>query len=209
VRAAEKYRPPLAYRGPGVDDSISVALLALIGLREDAVRRRQAVSDETLMFYGGHLSRRVASAGPLEQLLSEYFEGPAQITQFIGRWVGLPAYEQSRVGSAYAVLGSDAVAGSRVYDVQGAFRVGLGPLTYAQFLGFLPDGQQMAELTALTRTYAGPALSFDVQLTLMAEEIPPLLLAPQGAPRLGWNTWLPTTGPRADASDAVFSSPDC
>ena len=165
------------------------------------------------MFYGGHLSRRVAAAGPLGQLLSEYFESPVTVSQFVGRWVSVPPNEQSRLGGgmrlgAYSQLGADAVVGSMVYDVQGAFRVGLGPLTYQQFLGFLPDGSRMAELGALTRTYVGPVLSFDVQLRLKAEEIPTLQLSAGTAPRLGWNTWLPTTGPRGDAIDAVFRSPD-
>jgi type VI secretion system protein ImpH len=213
ARAAEKYRPPLAYQGADLDDSISVTLLALIGLRQEAMRRRQSVSDEALIFYGGNLSRRVASAGALEQMLSEYLESPARVTQFVGRWARLPVGELSRLGGParpgpYSQLGADTVVGSMVYDVQGAFRVGLGPLTYAQFLGLLPDGGRMADLAALTRTYAGPALSFDVQLTLKASEIPALQLTTAAAPRLGWTTWLPTSAPREDASDAVFRPAD-
>jgi type VI secretion system protein ImpH len=90
--------------------------------------------------------------------------------------------------------------------VQGSFRVKLGPLDYARFKTFMPDATQMAQLAALTRTYVGPALSFDVQLTLKGSEVPPLMLSPEretGA-RLGWNTWLPTQAPRGDASDAIF-----
>jgi type VI secretion system protein ImpH len=64
----------------------------------------------------------------------------------------------------------------------------------------------MAQLAALTRTYVGPALSFDVQLTLKGSEVPALVLSAEKAsgPRLGWNTWLPMRGPRGDASDAIF-----
>jgi type VI secretion system protein ImpH len=64
----------------------------------------------------------------------------------------------------------------------------------------------MSQLAALTRSYVGPALDFDVQLTLKAAEIPALALSadPIGGGRLGWNTWLPTTRPRSDASDAIF-----
>ena len=64
----------------------------------------------------------------------------------------------------------------------------------------------MAELAALTRSYAGPALSYDVQLTLKANEIPPLQLTAEerAGPRLGWNTWFASERPREDASDATF-----
>ena len=62
----------------------------------------------------------------------------------------------------------------------------------------------MIELAALARSYVGAVLSFDVQLILKGPEVPELQLASSAAPRLGWNTWLPTTGARADASDAIF-----
>jgi hypothetical protein len=32
-----------------------------------------------------------------------------------------------------------------------------------------------------------------------------LRLSARNPPRLGWNTWLPTTAVRADAADAVFA----
>jgi type VI secretion system protein ImpH len=110
--------------------------------------------------------------------------------------------------SAYATLGTDAVIGSRVWDVQGSFRLLIGPLSYEHFRGFLPDGEQMRELAALARSYVGPVLNFNVQLILTGPEVPPMQLsaAPeaQAGSRLGWDTWLPTNGERPDASDAVF-----
>jgi type VI secretion system protein ImpH len=212
VRAAEKYRLPLAYeraRGRG-GDSISAALLALIGMRGPALERRQAIPDETLVFYAGHFAHRVRTADALRRMLSEHFDRPVNITQFQGHWANLLRSEQTRLGrganSQYANLGASAILGARVWDVQGSFRVKLGPLDYAQFQGFMPDAAQMAQLAALTRTYVGPALSFDVQLTLQGSAIPALALSSAASPgaRLGWNTWLPTTLPRGDASDAIF-----
>jgi len=216
VRAAGKYRLPLAFEGAqgrGLD-AISGALLALSGMRGAALLGRQAISDRTLMFYAGHLAHRPRTAGALGQILSEYFRRPVWIRQFQGRWARLQRAEQTRLGGrataadAYARLGQGAILGSRVWDVQGSFRVGLGPLNYAQFRTLMPGAAQMRELAALTRTYVGPALSFDVQLTLKAREIPPLVLSrnPEAGPRLGWNSWLPSRGPRFDADDAKFGT---
>ena len=216
VRAAQKYRLPLEYEGAGVNDldAISCALFALIGMREPSLRQRQAVLDEALLFYGGHFAHRPRTANALGQLLADHFEGRVEIVQFQGRWVSLPASEQTQLGGrapnsgCYATLGSTAVVGARVWDVQGAFRVRVGPLDYAEFLSFMPYGAQMAELAALTRSYVGPTLSFDVQLTLKGAEVPPLTLSadPEAGPRLGWNTWLPTTLPRVAVSDPVFAA---
>jgi type VI secretion system protein ImpH len=217
VRAAQKYRLPLACE---LDQSIEsntflAALLALVGMGLPSLQHRQPVSDDTLVYYAGHFSRNVATAGALEQMLSEYFDRPVTVQQFQGRWVTWPEPEQTRLesgpgltasalgsaASSYATLGTDAVLGSRIWDVQGSFRIVVGPLDYEQFRGFLPDGAQMLELSALARSFIGAVLSFDVQLILRGPEIPALQL---GGGRLGWNTWLPANGPRADANDAIF-----
>jgi type VI secretion system protein ImpH len=218
LRAAQKYRLPLACE---LDQSIEsntflAALLALVGMGLPSLQHRQPISDDTLVYYGGHFSRNVATAGALEQMLCEYFDRPVTVRQFQGRWVTWPEPEQTRLesgtgmtgyaalgsaASSYATLGTDAVLGSQVWDVQGSFRIVLGPLDYDQFCGFLPDGEQMTELSALARSYVGSVLSFDVQLILRGPEIPALQL---GGGRLGWNTWLPADGPRAAADDAIF-----
>jgi type VI secretion system protein ImpH len=219
VRAAHKYRLPLAYELGQGDESNTFAatLLSLVGLGLPSLQQRQPVPDEALVFYSGHFARNLPTAGALQQVLSDYFDRQVTIRQFQGRWVSWPEPEQTRLSSvtgsaglgatsAYATLGTDAVIGSKVWDVQGSFRVCLGPLGYEQFKGFLPDGQQMIELAALARSYVGPVLSFDVQLILAGPEVPPLQLsaAPEAGARLGWNTWLPTAGPRGEAHDAIF-----
>jgi type VI secretion system protein ImpH len=214
VRAARKYRLHLAYEYAGSDsaDAISTALLALIGMRQGSLRRRQAVVDEALVFYGGHFAHRPRTASALEQLLSDYFGLTVAVLQFHGRWVDLPAAERTRLGGpkrdpgCYATLGTSALVGSRSWDAQGAFRLRLGPLRYAAFLEFMPNGTQLAELAALVRSYVGPTLTFDVQLTLRADEVPPLALSgdwSQGS-RLGWNTWLPMPDRLDDPSGATF-----
>jgi type VI secretion system protein ImpH len=214
ARAMEKYRLPMAYERAGYesDDAISSALFALVGMQDRPFRRRQAVSDATLVFYAGHFSQQPRTAISLAQILSDYFDRPVRIVQFQGRWVSLPESEQTVLGGSrqipgrYRQLGVNIVLGAKIWDVQGSFRVRLGPLDYDQFFDFMPNGAQMAELAALTRSYAGPALSYDVQLTLKASEIPPFRLTQdeRAGPRLGWNTWFASEGPREDASDAVF-----
>ena len=215
LRAAEKYRLPLAFERAGSQgkDSISAMLLALVGLRGAAVQHRQAIPDETLVFYAGLFAQRRRTAAGLQRMLTEHFARPVGIKQFQGHWANLASGERTRLGGTagdsrrYATLGVNAILGSRVWDVQGSFRVRLGPLNYTQFKSFMPGAGQMAQLAALTRSYVGPALSFDVQVTLKAADIPNLVLTNNTATgrRLGWNSWLHVAlGARADASDAIF-----
>jgi type VI secretion system protein ImpH len=214
LRAAEKYRLPLAFERAGSQgqDAISAALLALVGMRGPALQHRQAIPDETLVFYAGLFGQRRRTAAGLRRMLTEHFAQPVGIKQFQGHWANLLPGEQTRLGLSvgdsrrYATLGVNAILGSRVWDVQGSFRVQLGPLNYTQFKSFMPGEGQMAQLGALTRSFVGPALSFDAQVTLQASGIPALTLSnnPQAGRRLGWNTWLPARGVRADARDAIF-----
>ena len=210
IRSAEKYRPPMLFELTGGDasDAFSGALYGLVGLAEPTLRGRQAVQDTTLAFYAGHYAHRPRTAGALSSLLSDYFQSDVRIIQFQGNWSSLSVEEQSRLRrgpGSFSQLGVDAVCGSMIYDVQNGFRVALGPLDWDQFIAFMPGTPQMAELIALTRSFVDVANTFDVQLTLKADQIPPLQLSRSSeSGHIGWNTWLPTSGSRSDAVDAVF-----
>ena len=78
---------------------------------------------------------------------------------------------------------------------------------YAAYCEFLPSGSAIRPLVQLTRFFAGQEFDFDVQLVLKAGEVPRCALghADDGAPRLGWSTWLKTEEFIDDADDAVFA----
>jgi type VI secretion system protein ImpH len=212
--AWRKYRLAADYEGSAGedDDAITAALYALIGFGTSGLRDRLAVEDDTLVHYGGLFAQATRSATGLELLLSDYLHRPVEVIQFAGRWAPLLQEDwtslatQMRPFGNYAQLGVDAVAGTRVWDVQGGFRLRLGPLDYRQFAELMPNSPLMNEVAALTRTYVGPGLTFDVELVLRGDEVPLCTLASSGEflPRLGWNTWLhaPTHPPAV--SDAVM-----
>ena len=149
--------------------------------------------------------------------MREYFRVPVFVKQFAGQWLRLDEENQSRLGGARARLGRGVVLGERVWDVQGQFRVVLGPLNYEQFVEFLPDKTPTPRrkafflLSHLTRLAVGPELDFQVQLRLLANELPPCKLDSRAAvgPRLGWNSWLCAKPRQQDADDAVFAGEAC
>jgi type VI secretion system protein ImpH len=151
-------------------------------------------------------------------LIAEYFGMPTEVRQFQGQWLPLEPAEQTRLGAedGNGELGVTAVAGDRVWDVQGKIRVRLGPLRYDQFLRYLPDRTPDAGrkafflLSQLVRFYVGPEFDFDVQLVLRAEDVPACELTddPAAGPRLGWNCWLLTDRAAEPAEDALFDGDD-
>jgi type VI secretion system protein ImpH len=91
-----------------------------------------------------------------------------------------------------ATLGFGAVVGDEVWDQQSRVRIKLGPLTAARYREFLPTGSAWPALQAITRTYRGTDMEFEVQLILKREEVPVVELKKlaDDSPRLGWDTWM-------------------
>mgnify|MGYP003694022845 CR=1 FL=1 len=127
-------------------------------------RRSLAVDDEAIAHYAGHYSHWPRSVAALEAVLSDFFARPVQIEQFRGRWVWLAPDDvtvlpsRSAPDGAFGQLGVNAVVGDRVWDVQGSFRIRIGPVGYAQFASFMPGSRDLAQLVDLTRLFVGPTL---------------------------------------------------
>ena len=230
--AWEKYRFTLPFARGEADrpepDTFTRSLLSLVGLGTGGLRHRLAARNEEasppdaepkldriddlgLLRFAGILANRHRAAWGLEALVGDYFGVRVAVEQFRGQWLLLDTPSQTRLGlgDGNCTLGTDVVAGDRVWDVQGKFRLRLGPLKYAKFLELLPDPATgrtaFALLDRLVRVFAGAEFDYDVQLVLAAEEAPPCALDDHAAgPRLGWNCWLLSDPLSHEADDAVF-----
>jgi type VI secretion system protein ImpH len=233
----QKLRGFLLEERPRID-LFSQLLLDLAGVGtplvryKDSVRSRPAartaLPDAAPRYFSGLLSQTHRSAISLGQMVAEYFGVAARIVPFIGQWVPLPLeYQTCLRGRDLAVLnssktaprpsassdprlGRNTVVGSRIWEVQGRFRVRLGPLSFAQFEQYLPVGAKYRSLAHLVRLYAGATFDFDIQPVLEGSEVPWCQMGATGplAPRLGWNTWLRNQPFTQPVDDAVFRVPD-
>jgi type VI secretion system protein ImpH len=206
-RAWEKYRFAVAYER-GRDDQFTFSLFDIIGMGTRGLRGRMSVPDEALLFYGGLIAQQPHSAGAIEAILGDYFGVGARIEQFWGQWLKLDEDNLTRLGSANSELGTNTIAGSRVWDNQSKFRLKIGPMTLKKFTEFLPTGGSFKPAVELTRLLAGNELDFDIQLVLKAEEVPRLVSTTRGRrrPMLGWTSWLKTRPMEADDSQVVLST---
>ena len=207
-QAWEKYRFYVAYER-GERDRMSRYLMDLIGIGTAGLQRRLNVRDEVLLFFSGLLSLTPRSTMGLEQLLSDYFDVPIRVEQFAGAWFPLERNSQCQFdrGDSYSEqLGVGAVVGDEVWDPQSGIRVRVGPLSFQQYLDFLPNGSAYEPLKSLTRFYTNGELSFEVQLVLKREEVPGCHLGASGeqGPRLGWVTWAKTTDMNRDPDEAIL-----
>jgi type VI secretion system protein ImpH len=207
-RAWEKYRFAVPYER-GERDRLTQYLLDFIGLGTPGLERRQAVADQSLVFYTGLLAQQPRSAQALRDILMDYFDVPVEVCQFRGVWRQLDLETQCSLDDSPRIssfLGVGVVAGDEVWDQQSVVRVRIGPLDIQRYLDFLPTGTAYRPLRALTRFFSRDDLDFEVQLVLRREDAPPCELGAGGetAPRLGWLSWGRTRMLDCDPDETVL-----
>ena len=186
-RSWTKYRYPVVF-SPNGQDVFSRNLIPLTGGEnvEDS-----GFSPLELLRGLGHLTRLPRSASGLQGLLEEFLDGiPVTIQECAERWAYLKPDQKSSLGRANASLGLDCLAGEKVKDRGGKFRIVIGPVRYEDFLTLLPQGERYKRLRSLVRLFLIDPLEFEVEAVLMGEETPPAVLDEKSAMHLGWNSWL-------------------
>jgi type VI secretion system protein ImpH len=207
-QAWEKYRFWIAYER-GQRDQFSHHLLDLIGLGTPGLQNRQAVLDDSLLYYSGLLAQHPRSAVALEEILSDYFDVPVQVEQFAGGWYRVDMSDRCSFegrNSYSEQLGIGMVVGDEVWDQTARVRIRIGPLSLAQYEEFLPTGSAFEPLRVLTRFFSNDEFDFEVQLVLSRHEVPRCELGAEAesAPRLGWTTWSRTKEMTRDVADTVL-----
>jgi type VI secretion system protein ImpH len=207
-RVSRKYHFQIGYE-QHEEDSFSECLLHLIGLGSAALRTRQPVMDESLLFYTGLIAQQPHSAEALRLLLASYFDVPVTVEQFLGAWYRIEPSTQCRLDDTTLEsqqLGFGAIVGDEVWDPQSRIRIVIGPLALERYLDFLPTGSAFQPLQSIVRFFAGDEFDFELQLILKRESVPPCRLGEAGsnAPRLGWLTWCKTRELEYNPSETIL-----
>lgn len=202
-RTWRKYRYYVTFRAGAVDE-LSRSVFALAGHhagRHAGQNAGQGAGDGSgldgpgldwtrLLRFSGVLGMNCRSPAVLEQVVGAYFGVPARVEEAVARIVTISDGQQNRLGERRSSLASDWVLGSTVPDVAGKFRMRLGPLTAAQFHGFLPGGANHRPLHALLRQLVRDSLEFEVWVVPAPGALAGFALDADGATPLGWATWL-------------------
>jgi len=209
-QAWEKYRFAVSYER-GERDRFSHHLLDLIGLGTLGLQERLAVPDDAFLFFAGILGQRPHSAHALELLLNDYFEVPFEVIQLVGGWFRLDDTTECCIGERSTPseqLGLGAVVGDEVWNQQARARVRIGPVDLENYLDFLPNGSAYEPLRALLRFWTNEEIDFEVQLVLEREEVPRCQLGGEGdgAPQLGWVTWMKSKPMERHPEETIFNA---
>ena len=154
----------------------------------DRVKLRQAAS----------LASQIEGPERLTLFVAEAFKVPVRLKEFVASWLTIPTALQTRLGQAYAGLGSAATIGPRSFNRQSRIELEIGPLGYDEYKSFLPDGSRLGVLKRVVRDLIGEVLDVDLRIVLKRDAVPP---ARVGTVQLGRTAWLARPAERGDATD--------
>ncbi|QTL04418.1 type VI secretion system baseplate subunit TssG [Aquabacter sp. L1I39] len=204
-RAWADVRPIAQHERPN-EDRFADYVGSQIGLGRALFRDLDAVPDAQKLAHAGLMAPAAKSASRLEFVLAGVLGLDAQVEEFVGTRLAVEPADQTRLGTANARLGAEAMAGSSVFSVSDKIRIRIRTPSFPAYERLLPAGDHAEPLADLVLFYLGETVAWDMELALPARAVPPLRLNGRGA--LGWTCWLsPAAAPPATAErdDAHFN----
>ncbi|MBN2592644.1 MAG: type VI secretion system baseplate subunit TssG [Sedimentisphaerales bacterium] len=188
-------------------DTFAGYIGSIFGIGTDSFRNRDAVPDIAKLYYSGRLFCQTKNVEGLREILQDYFGIKVDIAQFIGQWIELSPAHRCRLGETAesGKLGCTLVVGARFWECQQKFRIKFGPMGFSDYQRMLPKGESISRLVAWVKNYVGDEFSWELQLILVAREVPRICLGKMG--QLGWSTWLGSGQFEKDKDDLILRNP--
>lgn len=176
-----------------------------LGFQNSFFQNKLDVPDRSLIGFAGFLWSSARSSIGLKKILERYFKTGIRIREFQGRWVRSEKNNYSLIGGAtgqFNVLGENFVLGKMAWDKVGHITVSIGPMNLSYFCTFFPEKDAYKSVCDLITFYTKDAITFDLNLILEKEEVPPFLLGKESF--LGWRTWTKTKPFLKNAQDVYI-----
>jgi type VI secretion system protein ImpH len=188
-RAWTKYRFAVMYRKKGADP-FTRRMFCSVGL--DGMKDSETALDRFLhLRYAPVLASKSRSARGLQVVLEDLFgKMGVRIEQFIGHWTLIEKPNRNKLGVMNHQLGESLVIGKYVYDGTGRFKIVLGPLSYDDYLTFLPGGSRRPLVRAVVGTFTRGQQDVMLELHVKTEDAPRFTLGSPRAATLKRTAWL-------------------
>ncbi|MGK6324470.1 type VI secretion system baseplate subunit TssG [Sphingomonas sp. DT-51] len=180
------------------DDRFGGMIAALSGAQDgacaDSVFPAPARLRYAALFAGPRSPAAIADA------LSDLLRLPVRVVEHVAQWRDVEPGDRTVLGGGFATLGRDALAGTRVFTLEDAFRIVVHVRTAREHRDLLPGGARFALLLEAADAFAPPHLDWALELAVASEAIRPARLG--GSAQLGWSSWSAPVAPgrvRADA----------
>ena len=152
------------------ENKVSERINSFIGRGAFSGKKTSYLSDFTLIKYAGVFSRRVRSKEGLRILLSHIFPHFSfKIIEFVPRWVEL--VDVPPLGSSEFSLGKNSFIGKTTVDYMSRIRIEIGPVSFDDYLNFLPHTENSKRLNELLNLYLNDGLEYDIRFKIRADTI--------------------------------------
>jgi type VI secretion system protein ImpH len=196
-RAWSSGQPAPSFDRPGFD-TVERKVAAIAGYLGDGLRDCDAFPDLAKRHFSGLLSQGPKNAEGLISILAAFFDTTVELEQFVGCWLELEPDDRWKLGGPSG-LGQRTSIGNQVWTRGAKFRIKIGPLSLTEYKRLLPGSPSQRRLNAIVLAYVGPALDFDVNLILKANEVPPAVMGESA--QLGQICWMGSDKRSKDADD--------
>ena len=186
ARAGSKYRIPHRYT-MRLRNQVEEMLLAFVGISERTTPIPSDLPSTIIIRYSGLLLQPRSAAG-LKTILSDFFQLPFEIEQFIGEWLPIETEDQCSLGRKNSHMGKSLTCGRRVYSAQHKYRIIIGPVPFSTFLEFLPGEQGTDVLDMLTGLYM-PEMAYEICHRVIRATVAPCVLGGSRT-QIGRSSWL-------------------
>ncbi len=165
----KKYRFYLYLNG-GENNKITERINSFIGRGVFTRNFSSGLSDFTLLKYAGVFSQRVRNKEGLRILLSHLFPHfKINVKEFVLHWVELA--DGPTLGSGNLLLGLNSFAGRSTIDYQSRICIEIGPISFEDYLEFLPGSENAKKLNELLKLYLNDGLEYNLKFKIIADTI--------------------------------------
>lgn len=201
-KASTKYNLPLTYERNKLTkqptpDKITSVILSLIGMATGKASNDFKLKNESLINYSGLLSQQIRSASGLKQIISNIFDTPVKINEFVPEKYQLLEDAKTRLPCIDVPqgmnnqLGRNVLIGNSAWTAQSKINIELGPIEPENASKFTPGSNTMKILNEITQLYTGPEIDHDVTLKFRKSVFQhKMKLGTDKPPVLSWNSWL-------------------
>lgn len=188
-RTWAKYRLPVTYRRGGAD-AFTSRMFCAVGV--DGFRQAQTPIERFLFLrYAAILASKSRSARGLEVVLDDLFgDMGIRIEQFVGQWTLIEKPHRNKLGVQNHQLGQSLTIGRYVFDGSGRFNIHIGPVSYEDYLSFLPGGERQPILRGIIDTFTPGIHDVMLEIQVKTEDAPRYQLGSPRAATLKRTTWL-------------------
>ncbi|GAB3054843.1 type VI secretion system baseplate subunit TssG [Acinetobacter apis] len=188
IEASLTYNLPVRYEVEEENHYLNIlhSLSGYIG-----TQHQQTELQDYFAEFSGLMQGQNNTVHALKTMLSCIFHQQVEVKEFIKEKFKLEDQQKTVLGGTVpSLLGVNTFCGETVTQIDGKIELVLGPLSYQDYIQFLPEQPQHKKLKDIIQTWCSPTLMVDIRLVLLPDAIEPLQLRHTTQRGLGQGAFL-------------------